>query len=82
MTVVCGTLLGTHLHVLQPFLGLGKAGRRRIILDIAVFQIVQPLLQRRTGYLIELIDADDIVFWENIGWSYHLDGILVAGVND
>ena len=65
--MVVGTLLlWSHAQEFQSFLRLLQTRSRRIWADVFILQIAYPLLQRVSGQLVELIDADDVIFWKYV----------------
>ena len=58
-----------------------QAWGRGVILDSVVLQVVEPFLDGGGGYIIELIDADDIVFGEDILRHGQPDFIRFLGVH-
>ena len=69
--VVVGTLLlWSHAQEFQSFLRLLQTRSRRIWADVFILQIAYPLLQRVSGQLVELIDADDVIFWKYVFWRH------------
>ena len=71
----------THGQILQFLAGLAKTGRRGVVLDMSVLQVVQPFLQRSLGDLVELIDTNDIVFGEYLLRGLHLDSVLLLSAH-
>ena len=67
VAVVGATLIVVHLHIAQLHLGLGQTGRGRVVADVAVLQVVNPLFEGSGGHLVELVDADDVIFGEDVG---------------
>ena len=71
MFIVCSTFLFGHGKVLQLLASLLKPWSRGAFADVAVLQVFHPLFKGGGGHFIELIDADDIVFRENLRRGAH-----------
>ena len=82
MAVVGPTLGIVHLHIAQALLRLGQSGRGRVVTYVAVLEVVEPFLQGRRGHLVELVDADDVIFGEDVLRRDHADGVLRPRVDD
>ena len=82
LVLFVGVALGTVQHQVLQFLpGLAQTGRRGVILDVPVLQVVHPLLQGRGGHVVKLVDAHDVVFGENLAGGLHADGAVLLDVN-
>ena len=81
MGIICTSFGIAHRHVQQFVPCLLKSWGGGVILDAVVLQVVEPFLYRRGGNIVELIDADDIVFWEHVLRYGHSDFISLLCVN-
>ena len=58
MAVILLAIVRRHLQVHQLLTSLLQARNGRVLLDMVVLQVVEPLLDGRPRHIVELIDAD------------------------
>lgn len=79
---VVGLLFGlVQGEVLQVLADRIQARGGGVLLDFAVLEVLDPFLQGGHGDLVELVDADQVVFGEDVGGQVGEDGVLVADGN-
>ena len=81
MLIVGTAFLVGHGVILQFLAGFAQARCCGVGGDDAVFQVAHPFVQRGDGYLVELIDPDEDVFWENLSGKPGYDGVLFLGAD-
>ena len=70
-----------HHQVLQLLACFSQTGSLRVILDMAVLQVVHPLLKRCGGHLVEFVHADDEVFGEQFLGRLHANHTFLLHVD-
>ena len=79
---VVGLLLGlVQGEVLQVFADRIQSRGGGVLLDFAVLEVLDPFLQRGHGDLVELVDADQVVFGKDVSGQVGQDSVLVADGN-
>ena len=81
MLVVGITILLAEHHILQFLLRLAETWSRRVVLDVTVFQIIHPFLQRSSSHIVELVDADNVVFGEYLVRSLHPNSAILLDID-
>ena len=79
--VVCSAFLLGHLQILQLLFSLFQSWSICGIRNLSALQIFNPFLQWCLGHLVELVDSDNEIFWEQLVWSLHLQDILLFVAN-
>ena len=64
--VVGTAVFVVHSHIEQAFACLAQARRCGVVLNAVVLEIVEPFFKWSLGYVVELVDAYDVIFGKNI----------------
>ena len=76
--LVVGIELGlAHFLQTELFPDQVQAGCRGIIPHLPCVQVVNPLLQRAFGHLVEFIHFQYVIFWKQLADAIHLEPLLL-----
>ena len=76
--LVVGIELGlAHFLQTELFPDQVQAGCRGIIPHLPCVQVVNPLLQRAFGHLVEFIHFQNVIFWKQLADAIHLEPLLL-----
>ena len=81
MTLISQLVSMSHLHIKQFLTGFSQTWCCSIVLDTAVLQIIQPLLNGGCSHIIELVYTNQIIFRKHLFGCLHLNHIVLLNVD-